>query len=244
MEFIHDLKFTFLSNSMLTSRTHLPLYLTSHWSFQRSTLRFPKRSYQQLNLFIAIVSMAYFSKLHCVYATSSTDIFDQYDKNQDQEFDFYCYSCASLSYLSLWNDHLMGHYYPPKNFTEGCWKPHLQVGVTSCRSACFTIVEELYDHTNQDSAVLRGCLDRFLLFGLDADIKKAITNINSQSNCRTIDRTLLNLVSLSQDIPLVLICTCKANLCNADEVQSGTSSLFGHLLLTLLLCNSLNFIVK
>ncbi|KAI6241583.1 hypothetical protein M3Y99_00318200 [Aphelenchoides fujianensis] len=116
----------------------------------------------------------------------------------------------------------MAHYYPPKNFTEGCWKPHMQVGVISCRSACFTIVEEVYDYTNQE-AVMRGCMDRFLLFGLDADIKKAISNLNNRA-CRTMDRELLNLVSLSQDIPLVLMCSCVGNLCNSDEVQNDARS--------------------
>ncbi|KHN88548.1 hypothetical protein Tcan_07293 [Toxocara canis] len=56
-----------------------------------------------------------------------------------------CFSCASTAYLSLWNQ-LMHHYFPPKNFTERCWQPDTDVGVVPCTSACFTLVEQVYEH--------------------------------------------------------------------------------------------------
>lgn len=56
-------------------------------------------------------------------------------------------SCASTNYLQLWKNQLVGQYYPPKNFTEQCWAPEPQVGMTFCTSACFTIVEEIYGHS-------------------------------------------------------------------------------------------------
>lgn len=57
-----------------------------------------------------------------------------------------CYSCASSAYLYFWNQLLMHHYFPPKNFTDRCWQPDIDIGSVPCMSACFTIVEEVYAH--------------------------------------------------------------------------------------------------
>ncbi|CAD5214800.1 unnamed protein product [Bursaphelenchus okinawaensis] len=155
------------------------------------------------------------------------------NNNNVQRLGFLCYSCASTSYLQIWNQHLLGHYFPPKNFTDSCWKPGPEVGVHTCSTACFTIVEEIFGHTNRE-AVMRGCIDRLLLFGLDDDIKTAISQLGPRS-CRTIDRHLLNLVSLSDNVPLVLMCSCTGNMCNSDEVQNTTNSVNICIFLVLLL---------
>jgi hypothetical protein len=49
---------------------------------------------------------------------------------------------------------------------------------------------------------MRGCIDRLLLFGIDDDIKVAISNLRSRA-CRAMDRRLMNLVPLNHDVPLV-----------------------------------------
>uniref|UniRef100_A0A0M3IAJ0 Secreted protein n=1 Tax=Ascaris lumbricoides TaxID=6252 RepID=A0A0M3IAJ0_ASCLU len=67
-----------------------------------------------------------------------------------------CFSCASTAYLSLWNQ-LMHHYFPPKNFTERCWQPDADVGTVPCASACFTLVEQVYEHSAYDSFGYRPC---------------------------------------------------------------------------------------
>ncbi|VDK29357.1 unnamed protein product [Gongylonema pulchrum] len=57
----------------------------------------------------------------------------------------HCFSCASTAYLSLWNQ-LMHHYFPPKNFTDRCWEPDSEIGTVQCRSSCFILLEEIYEH--------------------------------------------------------------------------------------------------
>lgn len=69
---------------------------------------------------------------------------------------------------------------------------------------------------------MRGCLDRFMLFGLDTDIKISISGSRKRI-CRTMDRRLMNLVPLNDDFPLVLICSCVGDLCNDDEVESSST---------------------
>jgi hypothetical protein len=87
---------------------------------------------------------------------------------------------------------------------------------------------------------MRGCMDRFLLFGLDPDIRKAISNLENGA-CMTMARELLNLVSITEDVPLVLMCSCVGNLCNEKEVQAASTTstpgsfLFAFILLTYLL---------
>lgn len=65
-----------------------------------------------------------------------------------------CYSCASSAYLYFWNQLLMHHYFPPKNFTDRCWQPDIDIGSVPCMSACFTIVEEVYAHGKDDIYLL------------------------------------------------------------------------------------------
>ncbi|TKR76814.1 hypothetical protein L596_017894 [Steinernema carpocapsae] len=135
----------------------------------------------------------------------------------------HCYSCASNAYLSVWSQ-LMHHYFPPKNFTDRCWNPDPDVGTVHCRTACFTIVEEVYEHYS-GQGVLRGCVDRLLLFGLDDDVRDAITSY--ENSCRTTDRHLLQMVALSPDNHLVLMCTCTGRLCNDRDMEyvlSGASA--------------------
>ncbi|KAE9555111.1 hypothetical protein FO519_001686 [Halicephalobus sp. NKZ332] len=132
-----------------------------------------------------------------------------------------CYSCASNAYLYFWNQLLMHHYFPPKNFTDQCWHPDVDIGTVPCNSACFTIVEEVYAHVS-GQAVMRGCVDRLLLFGMDIDVKEAI--ISYEEVCRSMDRQLLQLVPLHQDNPLVMMCTCVGRLCNSNDAENVLSS--------------------
>ncbi|VDO57230.1 unnamed protein product [Onchocerca flexuosa] len=47
---------------------------------------------------------------------------------------------------------------------------------------------------------MRGCVNRFLLFGLDEDVRDALTD---KSECRTTDRRLLHLVALTPQTDLI-----------------------------------------
>ncbi|CAG9533246.1 unnamed protein product [Cercopithifilaria johnstoni] len=120
-----------------------------------------------------------------------------------------CFSCASTAYLNLWNQ-LMHHYFPPKNFTDRCWEPDSEIGTVPCRGSCFILVEEIYEHFSTH-AVMRGCVNRFLLFGLDEDIRGALTD---KSECRITDRRLFHLVALTPQTDLVMMCSCMGSLCN------------------------------
>uniref|UniRef100_A0A8R1Y5K8 Uncharacterized protein n=1 Tax=Onchocerca volvulus TaxID=6282 RepID=A0A8R1Y5K8_ONCVO len=120
-----------------------------------------------------------------------------------------CISCASTAYLSLWNQ-LMHHYFPPRNFTDRCWEPDSEIGTVPCRGSCFILVEEIYEHFSTH-AIMRGCVNRFLLFGLDEDVRDALTD---KSECRTTDRRLLHLVALTPQTDLVIMCSCTGSLCN------------------------------
>uniref|UniRef100_A0A915C2Q8 Uncharacterized protein n=1 Tax=Parascaris univalens TaxID=6257 RepID=A0A915C2Q8_PARUN len=68
---------------------------------------------------------------------------------------------------------------------------------------------------------MRGCVDRFLLFGLDEDVRDALVD---RSECRATDRQLLHLVSLSPDTDLVLVCSCTGTLCNNANMDHVVSS--------------------
>ncbi|KAL4002861.1 hypothetical protein ACH3XW_5205 [Acanthocheilonema viteae] len=120
-----------------------------------------------------------------------------------------CFSCASTAYLSLWNQ-LMHHYFPPKNFTDRCWEPDSEIGTVPCSGSCFILVEEIYEHFSTH-AVMRGCVNRFLLFGLDEDVRDVLTD---KSECRTTDRRLFHLVALTPQTDLVIMCSCTGSLCN------------------------------
>ncbi|VDK38996.1 unnamed protein product [Gongylonema pulchrum] len=54
---------------------------------------------------------------------------------------------------------------------------------------------------------MRGCVDRFLLFGIDEDVRDALAE---KSECRATDRRLLHLVSLTPQTDLV--CSFSDNL--------------------------------
>ncbi|VDM37241.1 unnamed protein product [Toxocara canis] len=68
---------------------------------------------------------------------------------------------------------------------------------------------------------MRGCVDRFLLFGLDEDVRDALVD---RSECRATDRQLLHLVSLTPDTDLVLVCSCTGSLCNDANMDHVVSS--------------------
>ncbi|VDN90135.1 unnamed protein product [Brugia pahangi] len=59
---------------------------------------------------------------------------------------------------------------------------------------------------------MRGCVNRFLLFGLDEDVRDALTD---KSECRTTDRRLLHLVALTPqtDLFIPLLHYASLNLC-------------------------------
>uniref|UniRef100_A0A1I8EHI9 Uncharacterized protein n=1 Tax=Wuchereria bancrofti TaxID=6293 RepID=A0A1I8EHI9_WUCBA len=107
----------------------------------------------------------------------------------------------------------MHHYFPPKNFTDRCWGPDSEIGTVPCRVSTH--------------AVMRGCVNRFLLFGLDEDVRDALMD---KSECRTTDRRLLHLVALTPQTDLVIMCSCTGSLCNyanMDHVLSiAVSSAF------------------
>lgn len=129
-----------------------------------------------------------------------------------------CFSCASAAYLSMWNQ-LMHHYFPPKNFTDRCWEPDSEIGTVPCRGSCFILLEEIYEHFSTH-AVMRGCVDRFLLFGIDEDVRDALTD---KSECRPTDRRLLHLVSLTPQTDLVIMCSCGGSLCNYAKMDHALS---------------------
>ncbi|OZC11599.1 hypothetical protein X798_01460 [Onchocerca flexuosa] len=58
------------------------------------------------------------------------------------------------------------------------------------------------NHDLSTHAIMRGCVNRFLLFGLDEDVRDALTD---KSECRTTDRRLLHLVALTPQTDLVYI---------------------------------------
>ncbi|VDN02813.1 unnamed protein product [Thelazia callipaeda] len=51
---------------------------------------------------------------------------------------------------------------------------------------------------------MRGCVNRFLLFGIDEDVREALAE---KSECRTTDRRLLHLVALTPETDLVHFAT-------------------------------------
>ncbi|VDK80827.1 unnamed protein product [Onchocerca ochengi] len=69
---------------------------------------------------------------------------------------------------------------------------------------------------------MRGCVNRFLLFGLDEDVRDALTD---KSECRTTDRRLLHLVALTPQTDLVYIfelnCTVSIELSVTDKCSDN-----------------------
>ncbi|KAK6043007.1 hypothetical protein COOONC_19488 [Cooperia oncophora] len=51
----------------------------------------------------------------------------------------------------------------------------------------------------EQRGVLRGCVDRLLLFGLDDDVRNVLSTYNSQRVCRETNRKILRLYPLSTD---------------------------------------------
>uniref|UniRef100_A0A7E4UMP3 Saposin B-type domain-containing protein n=1 Tax=Panagrellus redivivus TaxID=6233 RepID=A0A7E4UMP3_PANRE len=178
------------------------------------------------------MKVASWSRLVVLVVSAISSAVANLRRNIDDKFDFDydiqvvqplnndCYSCASSAYLTVWNHLLIAKYYPPKNFTERCWEPDSEVGTIACTSACYTIVEEVYTHGGR--AVMRGCVDKLLLFGLDVDIREAI--ISYAGECRLTDRQVLELVPLQPNNPVVLVCTCIGRMCNKDNAARMLST--------------------
>ncbi|CAB3402498.1 unnamed protein product [Caenorhabditis bovis] len=139
----------------------------------------------------------------------------------------HCFSCASFVYLPLWQQ-LMHHYYPPKNFTDRCWQPDAGIGVVPCTSACFTLVEQVdsKDYMPEQPGVMRGCVDRLLLFGLDDDVRNVLSGYDTQRVCRRTDRKLLRLYPLTTQTDLVNLCTCVGDFCNEHDMLRELNSQF------------------
>uniref|UniRef100_A0A0N5ABT3 Protein quiver n=1 Tax=Syphacia muris TaxID=451379 RepID=A0A0N5ABT3_9BILA len=130
-----------------------------------------------------------------------------------------CHSCASLSYLNVWSQ-LMQVYFPPMNYTDHCWDPVFDMGSVACTTACITMVEQIITENYNEYAVIRGCIDRFLLFGLDEDVHNAFVIKNG---CRIADRQLLNLKPLQPYNTRVTVCSCTSgSYCN-NENRDATS---------------------
>ncbi|CAI2347650.1 unnamed protein product [Caenorhabditis sp. 36 PRJEB53466] len=151
----------------------------------------------------------------------------------------HCFSCASFVYLPLWSQ-LMHHYYPPKNFTDRCWQPDAGIGVVPCNSACFTLVERIdgEEYVSEQHGVIRGCVDRLLLFGLDDDVRNVLSSYNSDRVCRHTDRKLLRLFPLSAHTDVVTFCSCNGDFCNEHDMLrelNSSNSLAFRLVLHLLL---------
>ncbi|CAL2035976.1 unnamed protein product [Caenorhabditis brenneri] len=139
----------------------------------------------------------------------------------------HCFSCASFVYLPLWGK-LMHHYYPPKNFTDRCWQPDQGIGLVPCTSACFTLVERIdgedeYSMSDQHG-VIRGCVDRLLLFGLDDDVRNVLSAYDNGRICRHTDRKLLRLYPLSDQTELVTFCSCNGDFCNDQDMLRQINS--------------------
>lgn len=137
----------------------------------------------------------------------------------------HCFSCASFVYLPLWSQ-LMHHYYPPKNFTDRCWQPDAGIGLVPCSSACFTLVERIdgEDYISEQHGVIRGCMDRLLLFGLDDDVRNILNAYENQRICRHTDRKLLRLFPLSGQTDVVTFCSCQGDFCNDHDMLRELSS--------------------
>ncbi|ETN71201.1 hypothetical protein NECAME_00890, partial [Necator americanus] len=147
-----------------------------------------------------------------------------YTENQVKERSN-CFSCASFAYLPLWNQ-LMHHYFPPKNFTDRCWQPDAGIGTVPCTSACFTLVERIdqQDFFTEQRGVLRGCVDRLLLFGLDDDVRSVLSAYTNQHVCRETNRKILRLYPLSDDSDVVTMCSCVGNHCNDQDMLLALNS--------------------
>ncbi|GMR42258.1 hypothetical protein PMAYCL1PPCAC_12453, partial [Pristionchus mayeri] len=175
------------------------------------------------------------------HSSSSQSSFDVSTFSLSQETN--CYSCASSSYLHRW-DELLHHYFPPKNFTDLCWYPSpSSIATVPCSSACFTLVENVHIFGNADRVdrgVMRGCIDRLLLFGLDEDVRERFDSYQRRGRiCRETDRKIIKLYALNHEDESVLLCACTGPHCNSQDmrgVSNGfTPSLYPYFILILFL---------
>ncbi|GMT19176.1 hypothetical protein PFISCL1PPCAC_10473, partial [Pristionchus fissidentatus] len=140
-----------------------------------------------------------------------------------------CYSCASLSYLHRW-DELLHHYFPPKNFSDSCWHPDSSsISTVPCSTACFTLVENVHIFGNTDRVdrgVMRGCIERLLLFGLDEDVRERFDSYQKRGRiCRETDRKIMKLYALNHEDENVLLCACTGPHCNGQDMRGVSNGI-------------------
>ncbi|KAF8357070.1 hot-4 [Pristionchus pacificus] len=149
-----------------------------------------------------------------------------------------CFSCASSSYLHRW-DELLHHYFPPKNFSDLCWYPSpSSISTVPCSSACFTLVENvhIFNTDRVDRGVMRGCIDRLLLFGLDEDVRERFDSYQRRGRiCRETDRKIIKLYALNHEDESVLLCACTGPHCNGQDMRGISNGFIPYPLLPFLL---------
>ncbi|KAK6009125.1 hypothetical protein OSTOST_25976 [Ostertagia ostertagi] len=76
----------------------------------------------------------------------------------------------------------------------------------------------------EQRGVLRGCVDRLLLFGLDDDVRSVLSAYTSQRVCRETNRKILRLYPLSTDSDVVTLCSCVGDHCNDQDMLMALNS--------------------
>ncbi|VDO90270.1 unnamed protein product [Heligmosomoides polygyrus] len=85
-----------------------------------------------------------------------------------------------------------------------------------------------YNLFTEQRGVLRGCVDRLLLFGLDDDVRSVLSAYTSQRVCRETNRKILRLYPLSADSDVVgQICTQIASTISLESRVYGASKIRG-----------------
>ncbi|KJH52853.1 hypothetical protein DICVIV_00898 [Dictyocaulus viviparus] len=84
-------------------------------------------------------------------------------------------------------------------------------------------INESVDYAEQ-RGVLRGCVDRLLLFGLDDDVRSILSSNGNQQVCRETNRKILRLYPLSGDSDLVTLCSCIGEQCNDQDMLLAINS--------------------
>ncbi|CAJ0578627.1 unnamed protein product, partial [Mesorhabditis spiculigera] len=76
-------------------------------------------------------------------------------------------------------------------------------------------------YTDDKQAVMRGCVDRFLLFGLDDDVKTGLMSVDRRHSniCRKSNRKILKMYPLSSENDPVYLCTCIGPRCNEEDMM-------------------------
>uniref|UniRef100_A0A1I7TEW0 C2 domain-containing protein n=1 Tax=Caenorhabditis tropicalis TaxID=1561998 RepID=A0A1I7TEW0_9PELO len=77
---------------------------------------------------------------------------------------------------------------------------------------------------SEQHGVIRGCVDRLLLFGLDDDVRNVLSDYENRRICRTTDRKLLRLFPLSAQTDVVQFCSCNGDFCNDHDMLRELSS--------------------